>query len=54
MDFSNQKLVQSETEHPHKRFVGRKIPKCFDVDDITKKRLTKSFASLVVLVMGKK
>jgi hypothetical protein len=31
VDFSNQKLVPSETEHPHKRFVGRKIPKCFDV-----------------------
>ena len=31
VDFINQKLVPSETEHPHKRFVGRKIPKCFDV-----------------------
>jgi hypothetical protein len=48
VDFSNQKLVPSETEHPHKRFVGRKIRKWFDVDDITKKRLTKSFAGVVL------
>ena len=48
VDFSNQKLVPSETEHPHKRFVRRKVRKWFYVDDITKKQLSKSFAGVVL------
>ena len=48
VDFSDQKLVPSETEHPHKRFIGRKIRKMFEVDDITKKRVAKSFAGVVL------
>jgi hypothetical protein len=46
VDFSDQKLVPSETEHPHKRFVGRKIRKMFEIDDIIKKWMAKSFAGV--------
>ena len=48
MDFRNQKFVPAEAEHPHKRFVGRKIWKSFEVDDVTKKRVSKSFEGVVL------
>ena len=43
VDFSDKKFVPSETEHPHLRFVGRKIRRSFEVDDASKKRVSKSF-----------
>ncbi len=48
VDFGNQKFVPAEAEHPHKRFVGRKIWKSFEVDDFTKKRVSKSFEGVVL------
>ena len=48
VDFSDKKFVPSETEHPHLRFVGRKIRRSFEVDDASKKRVSKSFTGEVL------
>ena len=48
IDFSDGRLVPLETKHPHMRYVGRKIRKAFEVDDATKKRVSKSFTGVVL------
>ena len=48
VDFSDGRLVPLETKHPHMRYVGRKIRKAFEVDDATKKRVSKSFTGVVL------
>lgn len=48
IDFSDGRLVPTETVHPHMRYVGRKIRKAFEVDDATKKRVSRSFAGVIL------
>jgi hypothetical protein len=43
IDHSDDKLVNTVTKHPHHRFVGRKIRKSFEIDDVKKKRTVRSF-----------
>ncbi len=47
IDHSDDKLVNTVTKHPHLRFVGRKVRKCFQVDDVKKKRSLRSFEGKV-------
>ena len=39
--------MNTVTKHPHQRFVGRKVRKCFEVDDVKKKRSLRSFEGKV-------
>ena len=48
VDFQDEKLVETTTKHPHLRFVGRKIRRSFEVDDATKKKVTKKFEGKVL------
>ena len=47
IDHSDDKLVNTVTKHPHQRFVGRKVRKSFEVDDVKKKRVLRSFEGKV-------
>ena len=48
VDFTNEKLVDTVTKHPHLRFVGRKIRRIFEVDDATKKKVSRKFEGKVL------
>jgi hypothetical protein len=47
IDHSDDKLVNTVTKHPHQRFVGRKVRKSFEVDDVKKQRTLRSFEGKV-------
>jgi hypothetical protein len=51
IDHSDDKLVNTVTKHPHQRFLGRKIRKSFEVDDVKKNRTVRSFEGKVKYIM---
>jgi hypothetical protein len=54
VDVSNQKLVPSETEHPRKSFVGRKIRKWFDVKRYHQEAVDENLCWCGVAILSRK